>query len=312
MVYDNISKEPLEGASVYLDGTTIGTITNSQGQFRLELNTTLNAPIVISFIGYKTKMFSITDLNALQEIYLDENPNQLNEVLIEADNWSRGKKLQIFISEFLGKTEASKYCKIINKNDISLVFKASSNTLIAFSEKPIIIKNKYLGYTINYNLIDFEIKFKTSTQGLRYTHKVYSAGTSFFEELYQTPKKKSRLHREKSYYGSLIHFMRSLHDRTLTENNFTIYHKRVAIHPYQHFKLSNEKDLIKIEMTANNLSVVYQNFHQSSIAFTPQNNTFFIDRNGNHSPPNGLLFGGDFGLKRISSMLPLNYLSVNK
>lgn len=309
-VYDNFTKNPLEGASVYLDGTTIGTVTDSNGHYKLEIETVLNAPVVVSFIGYKTKAFPITDLNALKEIYLDESPNQLDEVLIEADPWSREKKLRIFKSEFLGKTISSKHCRITNEKDISLIYKPSTNTLIAFSEKPLIIKNRYLGYTINYNLIDFEIEFKTSTQGLRYTQKVFSSGTSFFSELHKSPKKKNSLNREKSYYGSRIHFMRALFHKRLSENNFRLYYKRLPIHPYKYFNINTEDNLIKVVMVVENLSVVYNNFHQSSLEFTAENNTFYIDENGNHSPPNGLLFGGDFGQKRVSNMLPLDYNSV--
>ena len=309
-IYDNLTKNPLEGASVYLDGTTIGAVTNSLGQYRLEIETGINAPIVISFIGYKTKIFRITEMDRLKEIYLEESPNQLDEVLIEADNWSWEKKLRIFRSEFLGKTMSSKYCRITNEKDISLIYKPSTNTLIAFSDKPLIIKNRYLGYTINYNLVDFEIEFKTSLQGLRYTYKVFSSGTSFFVELHKKPKKKNNINREKAYHGSLIHFMRSLYDRQLSENNFSIYYKSLPIHPYKYFKFNTENGLIKIEMMVKNLSVVYKHLQQSSIDFTANNNIFYIDKNGNHSPPNGLLFGGDFGVKRISNMLPLNYTPI--
>ena len=35
-VFDKITNESLEGASVYLDGTTIGVITNSEGKFEIE------------------------------------------------------------------------------------------------------------------------------------------------------------------------------------------------------------------------------------------------------------------------------------
>jgi len=306
-VYDNNSKAALESASVYVDGTTIGTVTDSNGQYTLELETAINAPIVVSFIGYETKYFKISELITQKDIYLEESPNQLNEILIEADHWRRQRKLGIFKSEFLGKTGASTHCKIVNENDISLIYKPSTNTLIAFSEKPLIIKNRYLGYTIQYNLIDFEIEFKTNAQGLRYTEKVFSSGTSFFSELYKKPKKKNSLNREKSFHGSRIHFMRALYQKRLSENNFSIYYKRLPIHPYKYFKFNSESELIKIEMMVDRLTVVFNNFHQSSLQFTAKSNSFYIDQNGNHSPPNGLVFGGEFGLKRVSNMLPLNY-----
>jgi hypothetical protein len=46
---------------------------------------------------------------------------------------------------------------------------------------------------------------------------------------------------------------------------------------------------------------------QSLMKYKNNSNVFYIDKNGNHSPPNSLLFGGNFGFKRISNMLPLDY-----
>jgi len=307
IIYDNISKTPLEGASIYLDGTTVGTVSNSYGEYQLNLETPLNNNVIISFIGYKTKVFSITDLNSLKAIYLDESPNQLNEVLIEADPWSWEKKIRIFRSEFLGKTTATNYCKILNEKDLRLIYTPSTKTLTAYADKPISIKNKYLGYTIDYTIVDFEIEFKTSSQGLRYTYKVYSSGMSFFSELHKSTKKKNKTHRKKVYYGSLIHFMRSLYNKGLTENGFSIYYKSFPVHPYKYFKMHPENGLLKVTMEVELLSVLYNQFQQSSLEFTSENDTFYIDKNGNHTPPNGLVFGGDFAKKRISNMLPLNY-----
>lgn len=306
-VFDNHSKTPLDGATVYLDGTNIGTITNPEGQFHLDISDAPNALIVIRFIGYKTRTFRAQELKTLKDIYLDENPNRLDEVLVEADTWSRAKKLNIFKSEFLGKTKASKYCKIKNEDDIYLKYTPSTQTLVAYADVPIMVENKYLGYTVEYNMVDFEVTFNLTMQGLRYTHKVYSAGTSFFRELHKNPKKKHLENRRNTYHGSLIHFMRALKDQELTENKFVIYYKSFPAPPYKYFKHTPLETTVHIEMTSDNLSVLYDQAYQSSLEYNNGNKSFHIDHNGNHSPPNAILVGGDFGVKRFSNMLPLNY-----
>jgi hypothetical protein len=58
-VIDDRTKEPLFGATVYIDGTTIGTITDFNGDFKLELKKTLNSLLVISYLGYETKVYQI-------------------------------------------------------------------------------------------------------------------------------------------------------------------------------------------------------------------------------------------------------------
>ncbi|HKO78949.1 MAG TPA: carboxypeptidase-like regulatory domain-containing protein, partial [Chitinophagaceae bacterium] len=53
-IIDAESKEPLNSASVYCQNTTIGTTTNKQGEFSLQLKSG-GYELVISYTGYQTK-----------------------------------------------------------------------------------------------------------------------------------------------------------------------------------------------------------------------------------------------------------------
>ena len=307
-VYDAVSQAAIEGVTIYLDGTNIGTISNLEGVFNLDTSEAPNASIVVRHLGYSTQVFSVSKFASPLDIYLEENPNVLNEVVVEADPWSRAKKMRIFKSEFLGKTNASKYCRILNEDDIRLQYIPSTQTLVAYTDNPIIIKNSYLGYTVEYSMHDFEVEFTSGTSGLQFPYKVYHAGTSYFKELHRRTKKKQLLNRNSTYKGSLIHFMSALKNRTLTENNFTIYYERFPVPPYRYFQISATEDNgAEIIMRVDKVSILYDQTYQSTLSYHNGNNKIFIDINGNHSPPDGLLVGGDFGLKRISNMLPLNY-----
>ena len=100
-VFDENSKEPLVGAAVYFDGTTIGAITNKEGYFKLEFEKIGTVPLVVSFIGYKNKIFPVNTAIKEYRIYLSPNNEVLNEVVLTADPFSRAQKLRAFRTQFL-------------------------------------------------------------------------------------------------------------------------------------------------------------------------------------------------------------------
>ena len=60
MVIGSDDKEPLIGASVVIDGTNKGVVTNVDGQFALKLPP--DTSLVISYIGYKTQKVHVSSL----------------------------------------------------------------------------------------------------------------------------------------------------------------------------------------------------------------------------------------------------------
>jgi hypothetical protein len=158
-VFDSTSKEPLLGVSIYYDGTTIGTVTDEKGFFELSTSKRLTGNLVIDFLGYETVILSQVEEGSLGTIFFDEKPVALEEVVLLPDTWSRIKKLRIFRKEFLGTTIAGIRCKILNEDDLRLYYNSVENKLYAFAKKPIVIKNRYLGYQVKHNLVDFEVDF---------------------------------------------------------------------------------------------------------------------------------------------------------
>ncbi|MCW1952844.1 MAG: carboxypeptidase-like regulatory domain-containing protein, partial [Flavobacteriia bacterium] len=51
-VLDALNKTPLDGVSVYFDGSSLGTITNAQGKFELTVPSSISAPLIVSYMGY--------------------------------------------------------------------------------------------------------------------------------------------------------------------------------------------------------------------------------------------------------------------
>lgn len=316
MVLDANTKEPLEAVSVYFNETTIGTTTNGNGHFSLTDKVSPNATLVISFVGYETRLFSLEEIRALDVVYLQEKATSLNEVVLERDYWSREKKLKIFRREFLGNDVASASCKISNEDDIRLIYIESQGVLYAYCDIPILIKNKHLGYDVKYNLVDFEVKFKQSLSGLKLVESVYYSGTSLFAERNKKTKKKHLSQRKKEYLGSALHFMRSLAKKEVIENNFEVYIKDPSgtsnlffpVNAYQYLVVEEQEDQ-NVKLTVDNREIVisYDKNVQSTLVTKADSNTFIIDSFGIHTPVDKMFFGGYFGLKRIATMLPADF-----
>ncbi|HLT52957.1 MAG TPA: carboxypeptidase-like regulatory domain-containing protein [Flavobacteriaceae bacterium] len=85
-VLDSVAMYPLEYTSVYVQGTTIGTVTNSDGKFALsvpEKNAT--DTLIISSIGYKSYKIPVNQFDNNVEVLLLEDVASLDEVILVAD-----------------------------------------------------------------------------------------------------------------------------------------------------------------------------------------------------------------------------------
>ncbi|NNK81646.1 MAG: carboxypeptidase-like regulatory domain-containing protein [Flavobacteriaceae bacterium] len=77
---------PVESANIYIKGTTIGTISNVDGRFVLNVpNQHATDTLVISSIGYKTFKTQVNEFNDSEEIYLEEEIASLDEILLVAE-----------------------------------------------------------------------------------------------------------------------------------------------------------------------------------------------------------------------------------
>ncbi|WP_191859280.1 carboxypeptidase-like regulatory domain-containing protein [Hanstruepera ponticola] len=85
-VLDGETFQPLESASVYIQNTTIGTITNTDGKFVLVVpNKHLKDTLVISSIGFKSYKIPVGEFDSSFDVYLDPDVASLDEVLLVAE-----------------------------------------------------------------------------------------------------------------------------------------------------------------------------------------------------------------------------------
>ncbi|RYY60674.1 MAG: carboxypeptidase-like regulatory domain-containing protein, partial [Chitinophagaceae bacterium] len=208
-VIDVASGQPLAGASVFISNTSKGSVTDRNGFFALSGLPPGQQELVVSSIGYETNVFSFSaeKLPMKVKVEMQVKVKELENVMVERsvmEGWDKWGKL--FTENFIGQTPNATKCRIKNHQSIRFRYFKKSNRLIAWSDEPLVVENKALGYTLRYQLENFEVQFKE--------HTTEFAGYPFFEDHHKDGKKRKnrwRTARDKAFAGSMMEFMRSVH-----------------------------------------------------------------------------------------------------
>jgi hypothetical protein len=313
--------QPLANATVYFDGSTVGTLSRPDGTFSIEYKEQSNLTLVVRFLGFQTFYLPSPDPNSTYEISLTPEENQLDEVVLESSLFTRKQMLKAFKRDFLGETKAGRKAKILNEEDIVLYFDKNEKTLLASSKRPILVLNTELGYKVEFDLVDFISKFSVLSLDINDLRSNFFSGTSFFEDL-EKENRKNQKKRLKAYKGSPMHFLKSLTSDQLNEQNFELFHKGFQVSPSSIFRINsfdegyeisipvNDLDKIKMNKAFRNdkfqkkVAILYKN-DRSDVNF--KTNRFYVDEYGNHTHIDKVLFSGEMSKSRLGEMLPINY-----
>lgn len=227
VVQDSVTHEPLAFSSVFLANTTLGATTNEKGAFTLDRVPKGTYDIVGSYVGYRLSKQSITVTAGATApavtLRLASAGPQLAEVVVKADAHQEDNYRK-FIDLFVGKTTFSKQCRITNPEDVDVEYNDTSKTLTATTPNFVQIENKALGYRIKY-------------YGLHFDYNTESEATSFdgqtvFEEMKPKDEQQRRqwaANRVAAYNGSLTHFLKSVYDNQVKEENFLAQQVRLVL-----------------------------------------------------------------------------------
>lgn len=232
-VRDAQTNQPVEFAGIYIDGTTIGTITGMDGKFELTFEDNYKQ-IVISHISYDNEVQDI-DVNTDTYLTILLVPKQVDiaQITIESINM-KAIHMDYFKKVFLGVDRWGKKAEILN--DSVLYFdveyteksfipgKGPYNHFIARASEPLKVALPDLGYVLTYDLVDFTEKYNPQLE----RNSIQLLGYSFFtEEKAKSKSQQKRFYknRQKAYYNSTVHFMRSLYSGTLGQNGYRVYQR---------------------------------------------------------------------------------------
>ena len=330
----NASGTKMQAASVFAQNTTLGTVTDVDGKF------TINLPaggfeLAFSFTGYKTetRRVSAAETNQKLEIILQEKEKELESVSVVASNEvmdGMEKYGSFFKAEFIGKTENAKNCEIQNPEVLHFFFSKKKNRLKIMASEQLVIKNNALGYTIKYALDSFTHEYKTQVSTF--------TGFPFYENMAADTVQilKWQEARAEAYKGSTLHFMRSLYNKTLKEEKFDVQFVVNVMGKDEAIKLkdiygsldySKDDSTQTVEILPNqpNVGVLYMAakpctayqlenklepkiFKFSILSFKPKE-SLVIEQNGYFYDQNDISISGFWSWEKIADQLPYDYKS---
>ena len=297
-VFEDETNNPVCYATVYFNGTFVGTISDQNGNFKLNTFRNKSMPVTVSAVGY----YSVT-LNDFSEtdqliVYLQPKIYKIKDVIISAKSLERQRRrnLRLFKKEFIGTTPNAQECEILNESDITFNYDTDNDTLKAHALNPILIENKALGYKITYYLDKFEFYKRNEA--------TFFSGNFIFTEDMTTAEAQMELYkksREFAYLGSRMHFLRELWSDNLRSSGFIIKSPS-----YEQLKFNDivyqDENHNKFICYTSNILIEYKE-RKSTIEF--MKDYVYFDESGFFNP--GIKWSGDFGQQRISEWLPYEY-----
>ncbi|HTI90661.1 MAG TPA: carboxypeptidase-like regulatory domain-containing protein [Puia sp.] len=222
VINDSASGKPLAGVSLFLNGTSKGTVTRNDGRFELAVPPG-RYELIASAIGYATWLREISSRNLPPslKIALHTKADELASVTVEPyikDGWKKYGKT--FLQYFIGTTENASGCTIKNKEVLRFHFYLKSNQMSVTAIEPLLIENKALGYELEYRLERFVCDFASNI--------ISWYGYPLFRDMpTDDPEKKKKWenNRQLAYLGSVMHFMRSAYNNRVREEGFLVKYK---------------------------------------------------------------------------------------
>lgn len=209
------NKAPISSANVFLSNTTAGTATSTDGTFTLSHLKPGQYTLVVSILGYEdySTTVSVAQEPIKLSIELAQKITELHEVVITTPaNWK--KNYEQFVKEFIGTDDNAKLCYVLNPKAVNLIYHKSQQELEAYTDDFLVIDNMALGYRVKFLVNEFTSSKLTGIIG-------YS-GKRLFQELPGSKKQIAewKKKRESAYYGSSMHFYRSLYTDKLDSDGF--------------------------------------------------------------------------------------------
>ncbi|WPU96568.1 carboxypeptidase-like regulatory domain-containing protein [Mucilaginibacter sabulilitoris] len=208
-------KNPVAKASVFLSNATYGTATAEDGSFTLAGVKPGQYELVVTTVGYEdySQIIQVGRDPVKLNIELTQKVLMLREVVISsAADWK--KNYELFRRDFIGTTENSKLCRVVNPHILNLIYHRNKQQLEASGDEFLVVENRALGYRTKFLLKSF------LSDAIE--HTIQYSGKALFEELPGSAEQKKvwKQKREEAYYGSPQHFYRSLYKDKLKEEGF--------------------------------------------------------------------------------------------
>jgi hypothetical protein len=299
VVIDKSNRVKINFATIYINGTSIGTYSDKNGYFELDITKRNSLPLTVSALGYYSTTLTDFVSDKIIEVWLTPKIYELKEVVVTAKSHRRERiaNLKLFKAQFLGPSANGRKCVILNEDEIKFVDSGSS--LIAFAIKPIEIVNNGLGYKITYYLDKFEYNRESGF----FSYK----GNALFNEdmsVGMTQKNIFEKRRRKAYFGSIFHFFRSLWRNSLESNGFSVRNAEDKVIKYEDI-VTIGSDFKKYLSYKGNLYLYYLSKPPDSYIELVKDRVYF-DSVG-YFDGSGVKIIGQMATQRIGDLLPYEF-----
>lgn len=329
IIVDRNDKTPIQGVSVFFDGTSLYTITDEQGRFSLPVKQKINTSLMVSHLSYQTQAFPYPYTDLPDSLMMEEKAVTFKPIVVSMEIFGRKQKLNVFRRHFLGETLAGKSCRILNEDDIQLTYDVNDNILYATCDNPIIVYNTYLQYTVSYNLERFYTQYTRKTLNDAYMVRYHISGSSSFID--ESPgdttilKRRNRTYERSyaSFFYDLVHGKINLNDTSSLFRAFGKNFKPLKIDQALPIRDSLNLHAVYVSLPRDTqydtvsrdgqkiygqILATFKKYVRSDITFFKP--FFLLDDYGNFDNRSGIFFDGDMARQRIGDMLPRDFRPV--
>ncbi|MDX2429914.1 MAG: carboxypeptidase-like regulatory domain-containing protein [Desulfobacterales bacterium] len=234
---DQESDIPVPYVTVYVNGTTRGTISNSEGSFAIH-GIVLPCELILSHVSYDLQRLVIEDTSGINNLHvlMKKKLVQIQELTVIGDS-SRHIYLERFKQWFLGAHYKKSGARILNDSALFFI-PMEGEQFEAYANEALIIDLPQTGYQLLTDLVHFKLNIKEELGGFHCS----ILGYFYFEEIPANNRRKQRAlarNRINAYYNSRLHFCRSLYSNNLAENGYKM--KKIC---FDQDSLTNETDHI--------------------------------------------------------------------
>lgn len=314
-VTDQETKEPLTNATVFLENTTFGTVSDLKGSYEIVNISPGSYHLIVSMVGYEIKRIPVKVLKGSRltlDAQLKQKPVVLGQINVTGnvpDDWD--EYLKVFKREFIGRGKFSGDVKVLNPEVINFRKDEDTKELKAFTDSILVLENEALGYKL---LVILEAFSYHISGDVDYLARVRFQELKAEDEDEKSEWKENRLY---CYEGSPKHFFCSLIKRKLFDEGFGVRKGAMlmltsgggSVVSEEDFKMEEfGEEFLRLNLDSN-FKVEYTG-RTSAVTYITPGAPYFIllDRAGNRMDANNLKVTGDWAEQRMASALPYNYL----
>lgn len=320
-ITDFQSGEPVPGAHVFLSETTMGTVTDSLGNYEISNIPIGNYTLIASMVGFirSSSSLVLTERRPSRHYNLRLRPDliQMEAIEVRASNDDWLSALAVFREHFIGSTQFGRQTEILNPEVLDL--KYESGLLTGRSEQPLLIENRALGYKLYIELDEF-----TFNPDLK--EGSYSVYTKFEEMESSNPEtmRSWQSNRRLSYESSIRRFFQSVYNGTAQRDGFRFSRAhllplsddehREALNALRFVSEHRKEEArgfritrdLRVEFGSEDIYV--QDIDSEPSFIRPARGGFiFIDASGNLLDPHSIIVMGRWADQRIANLLPRDY-----